>query len=142
MNRQLENSFSQLKNEQNRKLDQFKNELEQLKRTIGEQRKIIEEQRKEKKELDDVKRRIPEFQKMIDSQKAEINILKSNSVPKGFIYVQFNGQKEPSALWPNTYWSNISPSYPGPYFRVEGGQESTGSKQEQQIQMTRIWQRI
>lgn len=42
-------------------------------------------------------------------------------VPIGFVYVQLSGQPEPSTLWPQTQWENISSTYAGLFFRVVGG---------------------
>lgn len=47
--------------------------------------------------------------------------LKPFIVPIGFVYVQLSDQPEPSGLWPQTLWENISSTYAGLFFRVLGG---------------------
>lgn len=46
-------------------------------------------------------------------------------VPIGFVYVQLSGQSEPSRLWPEIQWDNISSTYAGLFFRVIGGGSDT-----------------
>ena len=89
-----------------------------------------------KKQLDSLREIIiPNLSNVVESQKIELNNLKSNPVPIGFIYVQLSGQSEPKTLWPNTEWQNISPKYSGLFFRAEGGQSSPfGQTQEQLTQ--------
>lgn len=41
--------------------------------------------------------------------------------PIGFVYFQLPLQSDPSALYPNTTWTNISATYAGAFFRAEGG---------------------
>lgn len=43
------------------------------------------------------------------------------SLPVGYIYVQLPSQPAPNVLYPKATWSNISSSYAGNFFRVEGG---------------------
>ena len=45
----------------------------------------------------------------------------SDGIPIGYVYIQFPGQSEPSTLWPDFTWTNISSSYAGRFFRAEGG---------------------
>ena len=67
--------------------------------------------------------------------KSELDYLKSNPVPIGFIYVQLSAQPEPKTLWPNTLWENISKNYAGLFFRAEGGQaQQFGQTQDEQTQ--------
>lgn len=42
-------------------------------------------------------------------------------MPVGHIIVQLPSQPEPSVLYPRATWENISASYAGDFFRVEGG---------------------
>ncbi len=42
-------------------------------------------------------------------------------VPVGFIYSQLPGQAEPSKIWPNLKWSDVSAEYAGLFFRILGG---------------------
>ena len=80
------------------------------------------------------------YQSKLESQQGEIkallsqiNYLKQNPVPCGFIYVQTPGQSEPKKLWPNTEWESVTEKYAGLFFRAEGGQSAPfGRKQEQQ----------
>ncbi len=65
--------------------------------------------------------------------------------PIGMIYVQFNGQAEPSSIFGGK-WSNISSTYAGKFFRAEGGQAASfGSSQTDGTPINstiRIWRRI
>mgnify|MGYP007002771254 CR=1 FL=1 len=58
--------------------------------------------------------------------------LKNSIIPPGFIYVQLPGEKPPQELWPKfAPWLDISPSFAGTFFRVEGGgAEPFGKVQE------------
>lgn len=53
----------------------------------------------------------------------------SGNAPIGSTYVQFSGCSDPTTLFGGT-WSNISSTYPGMFFRAEGGSAATfGSNQ-------------
>ena len=68
---------------------------------------------------------------LMDVRKNQIDIIQ-NPVPIEFIYVQLNGQSEPTQLWLKNKWKNVSAKYAGLFFRVEGGQSGTfGQIQEQ-----------
>ena len=58
--------------------------------------------------------------------------LRQHTVPIGFIYVQLPNQPEPTVLCPKMYWSNVTPSYAGLFFRAEGGasEKFNGNVQE------------
>jgi len=45
----------------------------------------------------------------------------SNPVPIGFIYTQYSGQPDPTAIWPGVSWKDITANYAGLFFRAEGG---------------------
>jgi len=47
--------------------------------------------------------------------------LRSFSVPVNFTYVQLPNQPEPSVLWPQVKWEDVSAAYAGLFFRVLGG---------------------
>jgi len=52
------------------------------------------------------------------------------SIPYGFIYFQLPSQSEPTILWPNYNWEEVSRLYSGQFFRVEGaGSERFGVTQ-------------
>ena len=112
-----------------------KNLIKSIKRELDDLKSITIPQKM--KELDTLKSIvIPEQKRLIESQNNEINILKSNPVPIGFVYVELKGQKWPSLLWPNTQWDIISSSYAGLFFRIEGGHAPPfdGQIQEDQTQ--------
>ncbi len=56
-------------------------------------------------------------------------------LPLGFVYVQFPGLSDPTALFGGT-WTNISSSFAGDFFRAEGGNASAfgSGRQSQDIQ--------
>jgi|GEM_PF-6522377 len=57
--------------------------------------------------------------------------------PIGAIYLQLKGQQSPSELFGGT-WSNVSDSFAGEFFRVEGGNAADfGESQDQSIQTHR-----
>ena len=62
----------------------------------------------------------------------KVKTLEQNSIPKGFIYVQFPKHSAPTTLWPNTHWEDVTKEYSGLFFRAEG-QESVefGEVQEE-----------
>ncbi|XP_054154840.1 uncharacterized protein LOC128953381 [Oppia nitens] len=70
-------------------------------------------------------------------QQYELDKLKSNPVPVGFIYTQLGGQPEPSQLWPGVKWLDITHDYSGLFFRAEG----SGSLPFGQIQAAN-WSRL
>jgi hypothetical protein len=51
----------------------------------------------------------------------EIARLADARPPINSTYVQFPNLSDPATLWPGTTWTNISSSYPGAFFRAEGG---------------------
>ncbi len=51
--------------------------------------------------------------------------------PIGFVYWQLPGKVDPATLYPGTTWSNISSSFPGDFFRAEGGNASAFGSGEQ-----------
>lgn len=57
---------------------------------------------------------------MVKSLQADIDQLKHNPVPVGFIYIQLGGQPEPGQIWPGLQWQHITPNYAGKFFRAEG----------------------
>ncbi|XP_054166524.1 lymphocyte antigen 75-like [Oppia nitens] len=57
----------------------------------------------------------------INEEYQELQKLVKQSVPIGFIYIQLPKQLEPTKLWPNVKWTDISAEYAGLFFRVEGG---------------------
>ncbi|XP_054154842.1 macrophage mannose receptor 1-like [Oppia nitens] len=70
-------------------------------------------------------------------QQDELDKLKSNPVPAGFIYTQLAGQPEPSELWPGVKWQDVTSDYSGLFFRAEG----SGSEPFGQIQAAN-WSRL
>lgn len=50
-----------------------------------------------------------------------LEALGASQLPVGFIYIQLPSQPEPKILYPNAKWQNISSSFAGNFFRVEGG---------------------
>jgi hypothetical protein len=62
--------------------------------------------------------------------KKELDNLKQNPVPIGFIYVQLSGKPEPKNIWPMVGWSDVSSNYAGLFFRAVGeGSEAFGQTQ-------------
>lgn len=57
------------------------------------------------------------YQRIIQLEQRSIE----EQFPLGYIYVQLPQQSEPSALYPKANWQNISATYAGQFFRVEGG---------------------
>jgi hypothetical protein len=62
-----------------------------------------------------------EISHVMSTFRNEIQSIKDNPVPKGFIYVQFHNQATPSSVWPGTKWEDITSSYAGHFFRALGG---------------------
>ena len=59
----------------------------------------------------------------------------ADTYPKvGEVYIQYPGQSAPGSLFPNTVWVNISSSYPGAFFRAEGGAASSFGGGQQSAQ--------
>lgn len=50
--------------------------------------------------------------------------------PINFIYVQYRGQDAPATLFPGTTWTNVSSTYAGRFFRVEGGSAAAFGSQQ------------
>ena len=55
--------------------------------------------------------------------------------PIGFVYWQLPGKVDPATLYPGTTWSNISSSFPGDFFRAEGGNASAFGSGEQPMEL-------
>lgn len=58
---------------------------------------------------------------------------KLDVLPVGFVYIQFPKQKAPSEMFAGQ-WDNISNLYPGYFFRSEGGDASTFSESDVNVQ--------
>lgn len=54
-------------------------------------------------------------------QSVVMKLVKEDTVPIGFIYMQLYNQDQPTVVWPGTEWEDVSPQYAGLFFRVEGG---------------------
>ena len=124
--------------------------IERLEQVIGHQKKemnhlktslprpdqvnaMIADVNKLSSDLKQMKESMDKQQILLDTQTAEVQVLKTNPVPIGFVYVQLSGQPDPKSIWQNTEWQNISGEYSGLFFRVEGGlAEAFGQIQEQQ----------
>ena len=52
-------------------------------------------------------------------------------IPIGFTYVQFPGQADPTTIWSNFTWKNISSTMAGDFPRFEGGLASAFNSGEQ-----------
>lgn len=50
----------------------------------------------------------------------DLNKVKNNPVPVGFIYTQLPNQLPPAALWPSVTWKDVSSMYAGLFFRTVG----------------------
>ncbi len=64
----------------------------------------------------------------LNEEKKEIDNLKQNPVPIGFIYVQLPSQPEPKTLWPIVEWKDVTLDYAGLFFRAEGGNSESFGK--------------
>src|SRR5699024_5951111 len=53
--------------------------------------------------------------------KKQLQDLKQNLLPLGFTYVQLPKDKAPGEIWPWATWTDVSSTYAGVFFRVEGG---------------------
>lgn len=50
--------------------------------------------------------------------------------PLGFIYLQLRDQADPNTLFPGTTWENVSGTYAGRFFRVEGDDAASFGSQQ------------
>lgn len=58
--------------------------------------------------------------------------LEGNPIPMGFIYTQLPGQTDPSCLWPQLSFEDVTAEYAGYFFRAQGGTSSAfGAPQEE-----------
>lgn len=58
--------------------------------------------------------------------------LEENPIPMGFLYTQLPGQTEPSCLWPQLQFEDVTAEYAGYFFRAEGGtSDAFGASQEE-----------
>ena len=55
--------------------------------------------------------------------------------PIGAVYWQLPNKAAPATLWPTSTWDNISSTFPGEFFRAEGGAASAFQAGEQADQM-------
>ncbi|XP_054154766.1 uncharacterized protein LOC128953304 [Oppia nitens] len=94
---------------------------------VIELKKLIEETRKE----------LHELRTNYSSQQNQLDKLVANPVPMGFVYTQLSGQPEPSAIWPQVNWQDVTRDYSGLFFRAEG----SGSLPFGQIQAAN-WSRL
>jgi len=70
-------------------------------------------------ELKQIRKKLEEFKQQSNE---ELDELKQNLlVPIGFIYMQLPWKKSPNDVWPTLVWKDVSSTYPGVFFRVEGG---------------------
>ncbi|XP_054155129.1 uncharacterized protein LOC128953647 [Oppia nitens] len=51
----------------------------------------------------------------------KVDSIQTGGIPIGFIYIQLPNQHEPSSLFSNTKWQEVSSQYAGLFFRVLGG---------------------
>ena len=52
--------------------------------------------------------------------KKQVNDIRSNPVPIGFIYVQLPNQPTPSTIWSNVKWEEVTSQYSNLFFRAQG----------------------
>ncbi|KAH9405938.1 hypothetical protein TYRP_014235 [Tyrophagus putrescentiae] len=74
------------------------------------------------------KAHLAEISQLKTSLQAEINSLRSNPVPVNFTYVQLPGDRAPGEIWPGLKWVDVSASYAGLFFRVQGGEAAPFGK--------------
>ena len=76
---------------------------------------------------------IDDYQSIYDVQSQIENMTK----PIGLVYWQLDDdQDQPSQVWPNNHWTDISPQYSGLFFRVVGGQSrGFGQTQDESFPM-------
>lgn len=76
---------------------------------------------KERKQLEDITNRLNSHESAI-----------ANTIPVGFTYVQLPKEKAPAEIWPNLKWQDVSATYAGLFFRVQGGASAAfGAIQEE-----------
>ncbi len=64
--------------------------------------------------------------------KNELDNLKQNPVPIGFIYAQLPGQPKPTNLWPTATWVDVCSNYAGLFFRIIGEGSALFGKTQQE----------
>jgi hypothetical protein len=99
--------------------------ISSLQKTLLDARKFLTDSLKEEKN-----ERINSF----NDVKKELDNLKQNPVPIGFIYVQLPGQPEPNTLWSMVKWKDVTSDYAGLFFRAEGGNSAAfGQIQDENV---------
>ncbi len=89
-------------------------------------------ERKQGWNLEKIQSLIEKLQETNEMQQQEIESLKANPVPLGFIYVQLPNQKSPQEIWPLTSWTDDSDQYGSAFFRVMGSKTALfGEVQEE-----------
>ena len=80
-----------------------------------------------------------------ENTKAILDLLKKMNtfadvlIPLGHIHTQLPGTQAPSVLWPWATWKNISTSFSGSFFRVEGGNALKFNGGKQSNAMAHHW---
>lgn len=102
--------------------DDWKKTIRDLQRA---QEKIKRKLEKTVEDLTETKQKLEQTESDMENAKKDISDLKkrpsADSIPIGFIYVQLPFQVEPSIIFPNTTWKELSYKYAGFFFRVIGG---------------------
>lgn len=68
------------------------------------------------------KQKLDRAEAKLDDANAKMANLKQNLIPIGFIYTELPNSQSPTSLWPWMSWTDVSSSYGGLFFRVEGGE--------------------
>ena len=94
---------------------------------------------KQQEQIDQVFKQNHDMKISLKKHQDQIDVIKQNQIPIGFIYVQLSGQSDPNTLWPNTEWNNISKNYSGLFFRAEGGNSASfGQIQNEQARSLKV----
>ncbi len=91
-------------------------------------------ERKQGWNLEKIQSLIEKLQETNEKQQEEIERLKANPVPLGFIYVQLSNQKSPQEVWSSELkWTDISSTYDSAFFRVLGSKTAPFRKVQEEF---------
>jgi len=78
--------------------------------------------KKTRNELSVANQKLFESNQNLEKTKKDLLEMKQNPlVPISFIYVQLPGEKSPTEVWLWMQWADVSATYAGAFFRVDGG---------------------
>lgn len=68
----------------------------------------------------------------LEKTESRLKSLEENPIPVGFLYTQLPGQVDPSCLWPQLSFEDVTAEYAGYFFRAEGATSNAfGAQQEE-----------